>query len=484
MTAAFPEGFLFGGAFAASQAEGGYDADGRGLSTADVTPAKRKMDYADLVELMHVSEEAIEHAKTVQGTAGYPKRLGADFYHRYEEDIALFAEMGYRTLRLSLAWSRIYPTGLEAEPNRAGLEFYRRVFTALRERGIEPLVTLSHYEMPIALVERFDGWAGREVIEHFERFATTVMTEFQDLVTYWLTFNEINTTVIEPFMGAGVIDRRDGTTVQRSWQALHHQYVASARVVRAARRIRSDFRIGCMLARMLHYPATSDPGDVLLAQTDNEFNLGFSDVHVRGAYNGVMLRRQRELGVVIEQAATDPADLAEGTVDFVSFSYYMTLVSAVDPTKYGSTGGNLFSTVKNPHLDVTEWGWQLDPTGLRHTIRELWSRYQVPLFVVENGLGATDVLESDGTVHDPYRIAYTREHLLNVREAIADGAEVLGYTTWGAMDIVSASTSQMTKRYGFVYVDFDDDGAGTGDRFRKDSFHWYREVIVSNGAAL
>jgi 6-phospho-beta-glucosidase len=310
------------------------------------------------------------------------------------------------------------------------------------------------------------------------------MTRYKDLVTYWLTFNEINTTIIEPFMGGGVITELGEDNRQRSYQALHHQFVASALVTKRAREINPAFRIGCMLARMLHYPATSDPADVLLSQTDNDLNLAFTDVQVRGAYPGILRRFWRDNGITVVMEADDEAILKANTVDFLSFSYYMTLVSATDPEKYGSTGGNLFSTVKNPYLQVTEWGWQLDPSGLRYALRDMWNRYQVPLFVVENGLGARDTVTEDGRIHDDYRISYTRDHLTAVREAVLDGVEMLGYTTWGATDIISASTSEMSKRYGFIYVDQDDEGHGSLDRLRKDSFFWYQKVIASNGADL
>jgi 6-phospho-beta-glucosidase len=480
----FPDTFLWGGAFAASQAEGGFDAGGRGMSTGDMSPYRSKQDYADLVALMHVSRETIATAMETPGSAGYPKRYGVDFYSRYKEDIALFAEMGYSTLRLSIAWSRIFPNGDDAEPSEEGLAFYEDVFTELRKHNIEPLVTLSHYEMPMNLVLKHGGWEGREVIDLFTRYADTVMTRYRDLVTYWLTFNEINTTVIEPFMGAGVITDIGESWKPRAYQALHHQFVASALVTRRAREINPEFQIGCMLARMLHYPATSDPADMLLSQTDNDLNLAFTDVQVRGAYPGILRRYWNDNNITVQMAEGDEDILRDNTVDFLSFSYYMTLVSSTTPEKYGSTGGNLFSTVKNPYLAVTEWGWQLDPSGLRYALRDMWSRYQVPLFVVENGLGATDILTEDGAVHDDYRIAYTRDHLTAVREAVLDGVEMLGYTTWGAMDIISASTSQISKRYGFIYVDMDDEGHGTLDRYRKDSFFWYQKVIASNGSDL
>ncbi|WOF23586.1 glycoside hydrolase family 1 protein [Microbacterium betulae] len=481
---AFPDGFLWGVAFAANQAEGSYDADGKGLSQADVVPFAKASDYVDLHELMSPTPERIARAAATPGTAGYPKRRGSLFYERWEEDVESFARLGIRALRLSIAWSRIFPDGDDDEPNEAGLAFYERLFARLGEHGIEPVVTLSHYEMPLHLVTEYGGWANRRVIALFERYADVVLRRYKGLVRNWLTFNEINTTVIEPYTGGGVIDDGSGDRAQRAYQALHHQFVASALVTRRAREIDPEARIGCMLARMLHYPATSDPADVQQAQHDNDMNLAHSDVQVRGAYPGIIRRHWREHGIEVRMEPEDERILAENTVDFLSFSYYMTLVSAVDPSKYGATGGNLFSTIKNEHLETSEWGWHLDPIGLRIALTDLWTRYQVPLFIVENGLGASDRVEPDGSVRDDYRIDYLRRHLQQAAEAVADGVDLMGYTVWGGIDIVSASTSQMTKRYGLVHVDLDDEGRGTGDRTPKASFDWYREVIATDGASL
>ncbi|MBF4571687.1 glycoside hydrolase family 1 protein [Herbiconiux sp. VKM Ac-1786] len=497
-TGPFPEGFLWGVAFAANQVEGGFDEGGRGLSQADVIPFRTARDYVDISALMKASDETIAEAAATRGAAGYPKRSGSDFFHRWEGDVELFAELGLSALRMSIAWSRIFPTGVETEPNEEGLLFYERLFTRLRGRGIEPVVTMSHYEMPLHLVTEYGGWTNREVIGHFERYARTIVTRFRGLVHYWLTFNEINTTVIEPYTGGGVIEREPAPGVdprQASYQALHHQFVASALAVKLVHQLDPEARVGCMLARMAHYPASSDPADVVKAQFDNNLNLFHTDVQVRGRYPGTVRRFWRDQGIDVAMEPGDEALLAEGTVDFLSFSYYMSLVSSVSPEKYGATGGNLFSTIKNPHLPTTEWGWHFDPEGLRYVLDDLWDRYGIPLFIVENGLGATDVLEGSaadaaaGTpdtraVHDPYRVDYFVQHLRQVREAIADGVELLGYTAWGGLDIVSASTSQMTKRYGVVYVDADDLGNGSYDRVRKDSFFWYQRLVATNGAVL
>lgn len=480
----FPEGFLWGGAIAANQAEGGFDAGGKGFSTADMVPYFEKKDYTNLRELMHVTSATVEKAMAHHSAEGYPKRYGIDFYHRFREDIALFAELGFKTFRLSINWPRIFPNGDEAEPNEAGLRFYDEVFDELRKYDIEPLVTLSHYEMPMGLVLKYNGWAGREVIGHFLRYAETVMTRYQDKVKYWLTFNEINTTIIEPFTGGGIIEDRVENTMQASYQALHHQFVASSLVTEKARQINSNFQIGCMLARMIHYPATSKPEDVLQAQVDNQLNLLHTDVQVRGSYPAYMDRYWAGNGISVAMEPGDKEILRAHTVDFISFSYYTSLVSAVNHEDYGVTGGNLYSTIKNPNLERTEWGWQLDPIGLRIALKELYDRYQLPLFVVENGLGAKDTLEADGTINDDYRIDYLRRHITQMKEAVMDGVDLMGYTNWGAIDIISASTSEMSKRYGVIYVDQDDHGKGTLNRLKKKSFGWYKKVIATNGQDL
>ncbi|WP_291049909.1 glycoside hydrolase family 1 protein [Herbiconiux sp.] len=497
-TGPFPEGFLWGTAFAANQVEGGFDQGGKGLSQADVIPFRTARDYVDISALMKATDATIAEAVATPGSARYPKRSASDFYHHWEGDVDLFAELGLKALRMSIAWSRIFPNGDDAEPNEEGLLFYERLFTRLREKGIEPVVTMSHYEMPLHLVTEYGGWTNRAVVGFFERYARTLVTRYRGLVRYWLTFNEINTTIIEPYTGGGVIEREPAPGVdprQAGYQALHHQFVASALAVRLVHQLDPDAQVGCMLARMAHYPASSDPADIVKAQFDNNLNLFHTDVQVRGRYSGTVRRFWRDQGIRVVMEPGDEELLAANTVGFLSFSYYMSLVSSVSPEKYGATGGNLFSTIKNPHLPTTEWGWHFDPEGLRYVLNDLWDRYQVPLFIVENGLGATDVLEGSAPdaatgasdtrrVHDDYRIDYFVQHLRQVREAIADGVQLMGYTAWGGLDIVSASTSQMTKRYGVIYVDADDAGHGSYDRVRKDSFFWYQELVSSNGAVL
>ncbi|MGY5958033.1 6-phospho-beta-glucosidase [Kosakonia sp. BK9b] len=463
MQTTFPEGFLWGGSVAANQVEGAWNEGGKGVSTSDLQPAGI---HGDVVERDGVNTNI--------------KDLAIDFYHRYPEDVKLFAEMGFKVLRTSIAWTRIYPEGDETQPNEEGLAFYDRLFDEMARYGIQPLITLSHYEMPYGLVKKYDGWGGREVIDLFERYARTVFTRYRDKVKYWLTFNEINMALHAPFTGVGLAGKRDQQDI---YQAIHHQLVASARAVKACHEIIADAKIGSMLLGGIRYPITCKPEDVLKAQRVNRDWLFFGDVQARGAYPAWIKRFFRENGINLHITAQDKVDLTE-TVDFISFSYYMSGCAAAQPDLYQSSRTNIMRMIPNPHLESSEWGWQIDPQGLRFLLNELYDRYQKPLFIVENGLGAKDVQAADGTINDDYRIQYLQAHLLQVREAIEDGVELLGYTSWGPIDLVSAGTAQMSKRYGFIYVDRDDAGNGTLARRRKKSFFWYRDVISSNGATL
>ena len=460
----FPEGFLWGGATAANQIEGAYAEDGKGLSVQDVLPG------------------GVVKPVSAGPTPDNLKLEAIDFYHRYQEDIALFAEMGFKVFRLSIAWSRIFPRGDEAEPNAAGLAFYDRVIDELLVHNIVPLVTLSHYELPLHLAQEYGGWTNRKLIGFYENFARTVFEHFRGRVQYWLTFNEINSILHFPIL-AGIMNTTDK---QDLYQAIHHELVASARATWLARELAPDARIGCMILAMPTYPLTPSPDDALAALHAEQANYMFGDVHVRGAYPGYFMRQLADKGVQLEITEQDRQDL-KNTVDFVSFSYYMSTCASGNPARGEREAGNVLGGVSNPHLSASEWGWQIDPVGLRIVLNQYWDRWQKPLFIVENGLGARDELvEANGelTVLDDYRIEYLRAHLLQVREAIADGVQLLGYTTWGCIDMISASTAQMSKRYGFVYVDRSDDGSGTLARYRKKSFDWYRRVIVSNGAEL
>ena len=469
MEMSFPKNFLWGGATAANQCEGAYNEDGKGLSTQDIMP------------------KGIMGPVTDEPTEDNMKLIGIDFYHRYKEDIKMFAEMGFKTFRLSIAWSRIFPNGDDKVPNEKGLEFYDRVFDELAKYGIEPLVTLSHYETPLALAKNYDGWVNRDLIGFFENYARTVFTRYKDKVKYWLTFNEINSATHFPYMSAGIWTPKEKLSKQNLYQAMHHELVASALAVKIAHEINPNFQVGCMILGVPNYPLTSMPADVLKAMEQDRQNLFFADVHARGEYPTYMNRFFKENDIKLNITDEDK-DILKNTVDFISFSYYMSSCATADPEKNLKGKGNLIGGVPNPYLKASDWGWQIDPEGLRYVLNELYDRYQKPLFIVENGLGAFDELITDEngnkTVNDDYRITYLNDHLVQVAEAIEDGVEVMGYTTWGCIDLVSASTAELRKRYGFIYVDRNDDGTGTLDRYKKKSFNWYKEVIATNGTSL
>ncbi len=482
---AFPEGFLWGGATAANQYEGGWNEGGKGPSGADM-----------MTNGTHATPRLI--TPTWEDGLYYPNHVASDFYHHHAEDIALMGEMGFKVFRLSINWTRIFPTGEEAEPNEEGLAFYDQVFDELHAQGIEPLVTISHYELPFALTQRYNGWADRRLIELYLRYCEAIFTRYRDKVRYWLTFNEINCGMMRlgNFMGLGILNEgtRDFTQQvdipQLRFQALHHQFVASARAVRLGHSINPDFKIGCMVAYMTFYPLTCSPADIIECQHQmDELNNYCADVQVRGAYPCYAERVWRHYGV--EAPQMEPGDLDElrrGTVDFYSLSYYQSNCVSCDPA-HAQSSGNLVGGAKNPYLTASDWGWQIDPDGLRYSLSEIYGRYQIPVMVVENGLGAFDTLErneaGEPVVHDPYRIDYLRRHIAAMKAAVEeDGVDLMGYTMWGCIDLVSASTGEMGKRYGFVYVDADDRGRGTFERYRKDSFSWYQKVIATNGEDL
>ncbi|MGF1771651.1 family 1 glycosylhydrolase [Vibrio wakamikoensis] len=458
----FPDNFLWGGAIAANQVEGSFTLDGKGLSTSDMLPSG--------ILSPHQTREA--------RTPGI-KDIAIDFYNRYPEDIALFDEMGFNCLRLSIAWTRIYPNGDDAEPNEAGLAYYDRIFDELAKYNMTPFVTLSHYEMPYALVENYGGWGDRKLIELFERYVTTVFERYKNKVKLWLTFNEINMSLHAPFTGVGL---QEGATEQEIYQAIHHQLVANAKAVQTCKRIIPDGKIGNMLLGALNYPYTCNPDDVIAAMHENNKWLFFGDVQTRGKYPGYMLRyfRENEIEVVMEEG--DLETIANASVDFISFSYYASGCASADPKQ--KEVGNIVDSVPNPYLEKSQWGWLIDPKGLRVLLNFLYDRYQKPLFIVENGLGARDEVDENGEIQDDYRIAYLNDHLVQAREAVADGVELMGFTSWGPIDLVANSTAEMSKRYGFIYVDRHDDGTGTLERKRKKSFYWYQGVISSNGQSL
>ena len=480
----FPEGFLWGGATAANQFEGAWNVDGRGPVTSDtaraVAPEERKSIGSEFNSPM---TRAKLDAALNDKEGLYPKRWGSDFYHRYKEDIALYAEMGFKTFRLSIAWSRIFPNGDDATPNEAGLAFYDKVFDELNKYDIAPLVTLSHYEFPIHLVTEYGGWKNRKVIDFFVRYAETVFNRYKDKVKYWLTFNEINIIGMTGYLSGGLLFEDGKLNLQDMYQAAHHQFVASSLATKIGHEINSDFKIGCMLARMQAYPATCNPEDVMEEIKKDHENLFFSDVQVRGKYPAYAKRFFKENNIELEIADGDLEILEKYPVDFMSFSYYMSSIARKQKTG-DQTAGNLILSEPNPYLEASDWGWQIDPVGLRIMLNNLYDRYQVPLMIVDNGLGALDIVEEDGSIDDQYRIDYLQSHVKQMYEAIEDGVDLMGYTWWGCTDLVSASTSEMSKRYGFVYVDADDQGNGGFDRSRKDSFFFYKDLIATRGANI
>ncbi len=475
----FPEGFLWGGAVSAHQCEGAWDADGKGVGVPDIISSGS-----------HTTPRQVD--ATMSKYDLYPTHEAIDFYHHYEEDIALFAEMGFKIFRTSINWTRIFPTGEEEEPNEKGLEFYDRVFDCCRKYNIEPLVTISHYELPYHLVEKYNGWLDRRVIDLYMKFCRVLFDRYQKKVKYWLTFNEINCgtlytgTVLSTnnFRGYSGSNLAAPDIPQERYQCLHHQFVASARAVNYAHKHYPDFVMGNMIAMLPSYPLTCNPDDVLKNQNQMRMiNWFCSDIQVRGEYPAYSKRFFRENHINLAIEPEDLAELKTGTVDLLTFSYYMTFCDSTDPSQQNTTG-NLLGGAANPYLKASDWGWQIDPKGLRWILNEIWDRYEIPMMVVENGLGAHDEKTPDGQIHDTYRIDYMRQHIEQMGEAIADGVDLIGYTPWGCIDLVSLSTGEMAKRYGMIYVNKFDDGTGDLSRIKKDSFYWYQTVIKTNGAVL
>ena len=493
----FPEGFLWGGAIAANQAEGGYNVDGKGLSSSDCTTRGSKTKPRMVTYQLPSGEIKAEPMFGLNAPDGakfgcfegydYPSHNAIDFYHHFKEDIALFGEMGFKTFRLSINWARIFPTGMEEEPNEAGLKFYDEVFDECLKYNIKPLVTLSHYETPIALSNEIGSWTNPKTIEYFLRYVKCVGERYKGKVEYWLTFNEINVAQMSPWMSSGIGQRSPQIVADIS----KHQLIASAKAVMLLHEIDPNNKVGNMVAYGAIYPYTCNPDDVIASKMGMHGYHFYEDVQARGYYPSYKLKEYERDNVNFSLTDEEKEVLKNGTVDFLSISYYMSSVISVDPevlAKNKAEGNMGLGGMRNPYLKASEWGWTIDPTGLRIALNELWERYQKPIFIVENSLGTIDELvEEDGKMvcHDKAHIDYLRDHILAMNEAINyDGVELLGYTPWGCIDLVSASTGEMHKRYGFIYVDYKDDGTGSGDRYIKDSFYWYKKVIASNGKDL
>ncbi|RPA65076.1 6-phospho-beta-glucosidase [Aerococcus agrisoli] len=462
--------FLWGGASAANQIEGAYVTDGRGLSNIDLLPHGE--------DRLAIAQGRMPYNQA-KADAFYPSHESIDFYHHYEEDIALMAELGVNAYRFSISWSRIFPTGLEDTPNEAGLAFYDRVIDLLLENGIEPIVTICHFDVPKGLMDAFESWKNRQMIAMYEKYAVTLFERYKGKVKYWISFNEINMILHKPFTGAGLqIDEATENRQQVIYQAAHYEMVASALATKRLRAIDPDAQLGSMLAAGDYYPYSANPEDVLVAQRANQENFFFLDVQSRGAYPRWVLKDFERQGIQIDMTEEDLALLAENTCDFISFSYYASRTSKADTSGVDTNTGNAAGGVVNPYLKRSEWGWMIDPTGLRIVMNTIWDRYQKPLMLVENGLGAKDTVTEDGKIHDDYRISYLEAHLDMMKRAMEeDGIPLIGYTMWSIIDLVSSSSGEMSKRYGLIYVDRNDAGQGSLKRLKKDSFAWFKDYI-------
>ena len=466
--------FLWGGATAANQCEGAYNEGGRGLANVDVIPGgKERWQFASGNRKTEGFEEGYY----------YPAKVGVDFYHHYKEDIALLAEMGFKCFRMSIAWSRIYPNGDELTPNEAGLKFYDDVFDECHKYGIEPLVTITHFDCPMGLIKKYGGWRNCELVSFYKRLATTLFTRYKDKVKYWLTFNEINVLLHGSFIGAGIAFDEGEDRYKTLHTAAYHELLSSAWATKIAHEIDPNIKVGCMLNAGAYYPYSCKPEDVFFAQQQEHQNYFFMDVQARGYYPNYALKEYERKGFVLPVKDDDLSIIKENTVDFIGFSYYATKTVKSDGDVDAT--GNMVYSATNPYLKSSEWGWQIDPLGLRTTLNQIYDKYQKPMFIVENGLGAVDHIEEDGSINDSYRIDYLRSHIKTMIEAVnEDGVDLMGYTMWSPFDLVSAGSGEMKKRYGFIYIDRDDEGNGTLKRSKKASFYWYKKVIESNGQDL
>jgi 6-phospho-beta-glucosidase len=462
----FPTDFYWGGAIAANQAEGAYLIDGKLPSTADIKSRgffgglRRDADY-------------------------YPTHKAVNFYHHYKEDLKLFQEANFNIFRTSINWARIFPTGEEKEPNEKGLQYYENLFKEAKKDGLTMMITISHYETPLALVDKYGGWDNREFIGFYLHFVQTIVTRYKGLVKFWLTFNEIgNVSVVPICWDAAGIDPKSDNLLQRMYQAAHHQFVASSLATKMIHKIDPEAKVGAMIAYKTVYPYTCKVEDVKAAEDAKRKEYFFSDVQVRGYYPSYIWRYFEENNIHVKMEKGDEEIIRQHTIDFISFSYYRSRVVSASYEEPAEKTTDALEGLVNPYLPKTDWGWTVDPVGLRLALNDLYDRYQMPLFVVENGLGAKDKIEEDGSINDTYRIEYMSAHVKAMKEAIADGVDLRGYTMWGPIDIVSNGTGQMSKRYGIIYVDLDDYGNGTGKRIKKKSFDWYKEIIANNGEII
>lgn len=472
--------FLWGVATAANQVEGGWNEDGKGMSIADCLRYRPKIDVNDYKAVNGMNSGEIEDALKDQSTKKWSKRHGVDFYHNYHEDIKQLAATGINTFRFSISWARIFPNGDDVKPNQAGLDYYLDLVKELNKYGITPIMTLSHYEMPLNLVLNYNAWYDRKVADLFEKFAKTVIDYLHDYVKYWIPINEIDSIIRHPFSSAGLVeDRFPNDDFQNViYQSMHHQFVASANIVRYCHKRYPEMKVGCMITRTMVYPYNSDPRNVLTATQTMRDVYAFSDIQARGEYPAYLLKKLRNKNIHIEMNDEDRSIIKAGVADFIAFSYYSSVCTAYDTTNLQVTKANRTVGVYNKYLPESEWGWQIDPIGLRLSLIDLFDRYNKPLFIVENGLGARDLLEDNKEIHDNYRIDYLKKHIEQMLISVTeDGIDLMGYCIWGTTDMVSASSNQMSKRYGLIYVDLDDDGNGTYERYKKDSYFWYQKLL-------
>ncbi|MDF7639362.1 glycoside hydrolase family 1 protein [Lactobacillus sp. ESL0791] len=463
----FPNNFLWGGATAAFQIEGAWNEGGKGVTTLDM------LDHGGRNIKKNVLNEIPKFS--LYHTA-------IDFYHTYPDDIKLLSELGVKALRISISWARIFPNGDDSEPNETGLAFYDKVLDELLKYNIQPVVTINHFDLPINLSIKYGGWKNKKLINLYRKYAQTIFLRYRNKVKYWLTFNEINISLKSPYIGAGVLLNENDDKEKVIFQALHNQFVASAFAVADGHKINPDFKIGMMLAGQITYPYSANPDDSLKAYQEDELSFLCSDVQVKGKYPKWVLNYWEKNNIHIDTTADELKIIADNKVDFIGISYYSSKCTSVDDKlKKEYVKGNIFDTLKNPYLKQTEWGWQEDPVGLRLLLNRLWNRYNLPIFIVENGLGAKDTVTSSNKINDQYRIEYLNQHINAVAQAINDGIEIIGYLIWGIIDLVSASEGQMSKRYGVIYVDIDDNGCGSGKRLKKESFYWFKKTIENNG---
>lgn len=480
----FPKDFLWGGALAGCQAEGAWNEDGKSMTIPEVMKFNPNNDRK-LTKQVFINQEAIDAAKADPDTMMYPKRRGIDFYHTYKEDIKLFAEMGFKVFRYSMALARVYPNIDDEAPNPKALEFYDNVINECIRYGMEPLITLSHFDIPVALVEKYGGWYNREVIDLYLKYCNTLFTHFAGRVKYWVTFNEINMSIKAGPKTMGIINNGQENYEEMLFQGLHHQFVAASRATKLAHEIDPQNKVGCMVAYFTTYAHTCDPEDNIVAQEEDRMrNLFYLDVMSKGEYPYFAKTYFEKHNIQLVTLESDFEELKATQADYIGMSYYNSMISSAHSDKLELTSGNVMNVLKNPYLEASDWGWQIDPVGMRHTLHHVYDRYQKPIFILENSMGSFDKVEEDGSIHDPYRVDYLRKHIEQMKIAIEEGVEMIGYTMWGPIDIVSSSTSEMSKRYGFIYVDQDDYGHGSKKRIKKDSFYWYQKVIETNGEVL